>query len=312
MHRISVFLASAALLFALSCNSAPDSIRIGYVPLSSNLPLFVAMSNGYFAARGLKPELVPFQTSNALTEALVAGNIDAEAGASTVVTLTVAQTAADRLRVLLGIVVTPEHSISAVLVPKDSPVRTVPELRGKRIGCFPGSAIKLFTRLYLTRLNAYDDNTMLVELPPTLQLQALESGSIDALLALEPTPTLGAVSGVARTLDVAPIERELLNPWVGGVYSVGRNYEKAHPETVEKFTAALRDAVEFIAASSDSAKKTMSVYTPIRDTAVLKRLPVPTFVMADRLPAADFQKLADVLAAQGILKKPVDVSALLK
>lgn len=312
MRRIHTLLALLFVPLLFSCKPSPEKIRIGYLPLLSNLPLFVAMNHGYFTERGLTPELVPFQTSNAMTEALVSGSIDAEAGAASLVTVTVAQSSADRLRVLMGIVITPEHSISALIVSKSSTVQSVADLRGKKVGVFPGSAIKQFTRLYMMRHNAFDESTTLLELPPPLQLQALENGSVDAVLTLEPTPTIGLTKGAVRVIDLAPIEREILNPWVGGVYSVSRVYEKDHPKAVEELTESLRKAVEFIGSSPDSAKKAMISFTPIKDPAVLRRLPVPQFVMADQLSVADFQKLSDLLSAQGILKQPVDVAGLLK
>lgn len=300
----------SAILFA--CDSTPGVIRIGYLPLSSNLPLFVAMKNGYFTARGLKPELIPFQTSNALTEALAAGNIDAEAGSSTFVTLAVAQTSADKLRVILGIVVSPERPISALLISPSSPIKSVEELRGKKIGCFPGAAIKSFTQLYLEQHNAYDDNTKLIELPPPLHVQALANGSIDAALSLEPTPSLGLAKNAVRVLVRAPIERDILNPWIGGVYSVSRSFEKAHLDIITKYTDALREAVNFIERAPDSAKLAMADYTPMQDKTAFKLLPVPKFILSDNLLPADLQKLADLLLAQGILEQRVNAGELLK
>lgn len=299
-------------VISFSCNSAPDVVRIGYLPLSSNLPLFVAMKNGYFTEIGIKPELIPFQTSNALTEALAAGDIDAEAGASTFVTLAVAQTSVDKLRVVMGISVSPAHPISALLIHPNSTVNSVKDLRGKKVGCFPGAAIKSFARLYLERHQAYDENMSLIELPPTLQLQALANGSIDAVFALEPIPSLGLVKNAAKILERAPIENEILNPWVGGVYSVSRDFEKTHRDIIHKYTAALRKAIDFTEHFPDSAKSAMTAYTPMQDAAALKLLPIPEFIMSDSLSSSDFQKLADLLLAQGILKRRVNVSELLK
>ncbi len=306
MRILLVLVAIILSAVSFSCNSASDVIRIGYLPLSSNLPLFVAMKNGYFTARGLKPELIPFQTSNALTEALAAGDIDAEAGSSTFVTLAVAQASADKLRIILGIVVSPEHPISALLVSPNSPVKSLADLRGKKIGCFPGVAIKSFARLFLERHNAYDENTSLIELPPPLHIQALANGSIDAALSLEPTPSLGLVKNAVKILVRAPIERDILNPWIGGVYSVSRSFEKANRDVIDKYTDALREAVNFIERSPDSAKPAMKDYTPIKDAAALKLLPIPEFIMSDSLSSAD------LLLAQGILRQHINAGKLLE
>ncbi len=313
MRYIRLFIYFLIVNAIFSCSFSDDStIRIGYLPISSNLPLFAAVKNGYFKKYGLVPDLIPFQTSNALTEALTAGNIDFEAGSSTFVTITAAQAATDRLHILLGVIVSPEHPISALLVSYHSPIKSIEELRGKKIGCFPGAAIKQFTRLFLTKHNSYDENTTLIELPPQLQLQALENGSIDALFTLEPTPTIGISKNIARTLISAPFETDVINPWVGGVYSTSRSYETQHKKTVRNFTDAMRDAIDFIDRNPESAKFSMLNFTPIKDSAIIVKLPIPQFIMSEQLAVTNFQKLADILLHQGILRQRVDVKNMLE
>lgn len=63
--------------------------------------------------------------------------------------------------------------------------------------------------MFLKKNNAWGEQSRLVELPPPLQLQALENGSVDAVMCVEPTGTLARVTGKAKVLMHGPIEHDI-------------------------------------------------------------------------------------------------------
>ena len=57
-------------------NVTRSKIRIGYTPTASSLGVFVAQEKDYFKDQGLKVELIEFQSSNLMTDAIIRGDID--------------------------------------------------------------------------------------------------------------------------------------------------------------------------------------------------------------------------------------------
>lgn len=284
-------------------------VKIGYLPITASLPLFIAQENGYFSEQGLNVELVKFETSNQVIDALVRGDIQAEAGTSSFVTLTALQTEHDSIKVFMVNSFTEEKPISSLIVSKNSEIENIQELKGKKIGSFPGSTMKTYTQLFLEKNNAFDENTQIIEIASSLQLQTLSSGSIDALLSLEPTPTIGEFNGISRTLVSAPIEKNVLTPWVAGTFSFNSDFEKL--ESSEKIEIALEKAVDYMRENPEDSRKLFTKYTAITDEALAREVPLPNTLKKDEIIIDDFQRMSDLLLDEGILTKKVEVNSIL-
>lgn len=68
-----------ALLACVVCATPPataETVRIGTLKLASYGPLFIAKDKGYFAAEGITPDLVFFQSAEPIAVAIVSGALD--------------------------------------------------------------------------------------------------------------------------------------------------------------------------------------------------------------------------------------------
>lgn len=293
-------------------DSEPETeytIRIGYLPLTANLPLFVALERNLFADAGLKVETQKFETSNQLVDALVTGRIDVETGASASVIVTVGQKLSDKIQVFMLNTFTPTDFLSAILIKKGSSIASPNDLHGKKIGAFPGSTMRLYTEMVMEAIGVKPGE--IIQLPPPAQLGALDSGSVDALMTLEPLGTLGEVTGVATILIKAPVETLVQNPWVAGSNSFSDDFVNTHPEEAEKLRTALYQAVDFIRANPVEAKKAIMKYTPVTEEALAARLTVPNYWKLEEMQLAAFQKMADNLLNHHEIDTHVDVNALI-
>ena len=75
---------AAALLVAfgmLSRPAAAEAIKIGLIKIPASGPLFVANERGYFAAEGLEPQFVYFESGVPISVGVVSGDLDFGAGA---------------------------------------------------------------------------------------------------------------------------------------------------------------------------------------------------------------------------------------
>jgi len=69
--------AAAAVLPSIA--SASEKILIGYWPIASGLPFYVALEKGYFKEVGLNVEGVKFANPSQVVEAMIAGRIQGSA-----------------------------------------------------------------------------------------------------------------------------------------------------------------------------------------------------------------------------------------
>lgn len=137
----------------------------------------------------------------------------------------------------------PRGALNMVVVRPDSPIQTLPELRGHKVSASVGSAGHGYLVHALTKAGI-DPNTGVEVLnqQPQVGASALESGQVDALSQFVAWPGLLVHQGKGRLVyDGA----ELNYPTMHGVV-VRRAYAAEHPEVLEAFLQAQLDATEFL------------------------------------------------------------------
>ena len=145
MQRFRILVAVLAALAAPSLAHA-ETVRIGYWSSGVSLGFGAVLEAGRFMEKeGLTPEYVKFPDVNAPTKAMAAGAIDFAIAASAGTSLSVT---ADGLP--LSIVRATQVADLDFVVPADSPITTMAELKGKKIGTSPsGSATAAITSAIL-------------------------------------------------------------------------------------------------------------------------------------------------------------------
>jgi NitT/TauT family transport system substrate-binding protein len=178
------------------------SLRIPYTAISVvNAPLWVAREGGYLAEEGLDADVELIATSTTLTQAMLAGEVNvADSGLEALITANLA--GAD----LVGIAIGTDRFMFRIY---GSPaVRTLPELRGQRVGISRyGSTTDTVTRLLLRRsgLDPDRDVTVLQVGGVPEILAALETGPVDAG-ALSPPTMFRAPVGYNMLVDTTEVD----------------------------------------------------------------------------------------------------------
>ena len=90
----------------------------------------------------------------------------------------------------------PRPKLEAVIVPKGSPIRTVADLRGRRVAYNKGSNVQYFLVKLLERHGLKYADVQSVFLPPPDARAAFERGSVDAWIIWDPF-----LAAAQRTLD---------------------------------------------------------------------------------------------------------------
>ncbi len=196
----------------------------------------------------------------------------------------------------------------ALLVPKDSPVKTIADLKGKKVAYWPGAWSQQLTLRALERAGLPSDYVEFVKLMPIDAAAALPRGSIDAFPVWEPYISQQIVFSGARPILTA---RDLMP----GLSSIAANADSIDPKRAQiaDFLARLQKARTWVEAHKEQyadiwAKKAnldQSVSRHWIGQAAMSVGPV------DKQAAADYQGTADFLLQTGALPKAFDTSSVI-
>lgn len=307
---------SAALVGLTRKALADDKILIGFWPIASGLPLYVGLERGIFKEAGLQVEGVKFASAQQVAEAMIAGRIHGSANGTASAALGLAEITSPNL---FKIICSNPSNRSLVLdefvVPKDSPVKSIAELAGKKVASGPGIQNVTLAKIILEKNGIA--NPQVVELPIGQHVPALAAGQIDAAYTLEPTGTAGRLKGLTRVLEPGVIAKYVLGdadaPWFGGSASVTTAFLKDKPDLARRYVAAYAKAVDWVRKNPAESRKHMDGFTAIEE-ALVKEVPLSGFTLYNEFKPSDiehFQKFFDVFTERKIFSKRLDVKSLL-
>jgi NitT/TauT family transport system substrate-binding protein len=213
------------------------TVKMGALRLVHSMPPYFYEK---FAPAGIKIEIIVFDSPTDGKNAVVTKSVD-------VGTFGIAAA------ILGGAVGEPVVVVGAlsnkgmgVISKAGSDVKTVKELKGKRVGIWPGSTQEVFImeRLRMEGLTAKDITAVRV---PFGEMPAmLARGDIDAYVGAEPGPALSITSGVGQLVEYP------YGTAMGGLNMIfGTNEETVakDPELIRTMLKIHRQAVEFMSAN---------------------------------------------------------------
>lgn len=309
--------ASAALV-GLSRKSlaADDKILIGYWPIASGLPLYVGLERGIFKEAGLQVEGAKFASAQQVAEAMIAGRIQGSANGTASAALGLAEiTSPNLFKIICSNPSNRKLVLDEFVVPKDSIIKSIAELAGKKVASGPGIQNVTLAKIILEKNGIA--NPSVIELPVGQHVPALAAGQIDAVYTLEPTGTAGRLKGLTRVLETGVIARYVLGdpdaPWFGGSASVTTAFLKEKPELAKRYVAAYAKAVDWLRKNPEEARNHMDGFTAI-DPTLVKEVPLSGFTLYNEFKPTDieyFQKFFDVFTDRKIFTRKLDVKSLL-
>lgn len=284
-------------------------VRIGYLNIVASLPLFVAEEKGFFEDAVVQYKATVIATSNQLVDALVAGNLDCYIESSAVPVLAVELQSPGKLKVFSVSEITYQAPFDALIVKEDSPIKTLSELSGKKIGVFPGSTATNLLKKYLKDKGVNVSSITFVPIPPANQLMALIKGSIDALHAYEPTTAIAMAKGGVRQL-FGSVYAAMLSPNPQGVAAISAEFIKKHPDTAAKVVSAFERAMVFMEEHDAETRQILAKKMGLSED-VAKHCVFLYMLPHNQIPVDIFQQYSDMLTDLGELSGKVRVEELL-
>lgn len=256
-HRRSVF-ATAVLLTAVGfallpagCNRSrnatdgdPGKIKVAYLGLTCEAPIFVAQEKGHFAEQGIDVEIVKTDWDG-LREGLASGQFQAN---HTLV-----------MYILKGIEKGSDFKITAgvhtgclrVQVGANSPIKSVAELKGKKIGVPSnvGSPPAMFASRTLAAVGIDPSieakEVTWVAMEPGLLGERLRQGELDAIATSDPIGTILEGNKITKTIADQAKDAPYADEYCCAVV-VNGEFARKHPSAAAKVTKAILKASKWV------------------------------------------------------------------
>jgi len=313
---IPIAICSALLL--TSCNKNSDKpamtadgrmkIRVGYIGITCEAPIFSAVENGFFKEEGLEVELVKCEWSK-YKDVLALGGFDVTHHLIMMFLKPIEQGL--DVKITAGI----HTGCLRVQAPLNGKIKTVQDLRGKRIGV-PGMGTPPF--IFANRVlgnNGIDPKTEIEwrTFPAGELGLALQKGEIDAIADSEPIGTLllaeGKVQNVADQAKDVPYKDE----YCCAVLVNGKFFAK-NPQASAAATRALLKGAKWVetnprAAARLSVEKGYLASNPELNTTAIGNLRYMPSISGGE---AAVSKAGEAMKVAGMLNATTDIPTLTK
>jgi len=284
------------------------TVKIGYLPISASLPLYIGVEKGYF--EGIDVELVKLQSTNQLVDGLISNNVDTVIAVASQPLLSAESLQPGSFKVFTLSALKEDSGFEGLLVKKDSDIKKLSDLENKKIGVFPGSTAKTFLKLFLDKEGVKTENIEYIPLTPPNQIGALSSGSIDALFAYEPTKTIALSKGIAVILD-EPVFSRIQNPFYIGVSAFSKRFVENDPDAAEKVKDGLYRSIDFMRQNERESKLILTKYTSLTEDLALKSPYMSVMLKLNEIDKTQFQELIDLLLEQELIHQKIKVDTIL-
>jgi len=308
-YRRSVFpvcvalclLSGAFILKAEGGNEELRTVRVGYQKYGSfNVIKAQGAFDSRLAAKGVHAEWFLFPAGPQLLEALNAGSIDL--GHTGEAPPIFAQSAGVPL-VYIGNQ-PPFPTGEAILVPKDAEIRSVADLKGKKVALNKGSNVHYLLLKALDQAGLRYQDIHPVYLPPADARAAFEGRSVDAWAIWDPYLTAAQAATGARVLVDGS------NLVANREFFLGsRKFVGAHPDVVEVLREAVDKASQWSTEKPQEVAEFLSPQVGIDAKileAIVRRQP-SGFKPIDASVISDQQRIADAFFQLNLIPKAVVV-----
>src|ERR1700687_3491715 len=309
--------AVAALALGLTASGqalAQDKVSVGVFPISSSLPYFVALEQGFFKEQNIEPEMTKLMGGPPNVAALITNQIEVSA---VLVMLEGLNANIKKPGVAMYIAVHAQNAkyrMEQFVAGTNSGIKTLADFKGKKLLCSPGPANINTAKGILAKIGLKDGDYTIDQLDQGQHVAAIKAGTFDGGYTLEPSATIISQTGAGYTVEAGVIAKYILGDVDGNAFAAGcaftSEFIKARPDVAKRFAAGWSKAIDFIRADPAAARKHLAKNT-LTPEDLVDVVPMLGYTMAkDMTPKQkeDFQKFADFGVAIGVVPEKVDWS----
>jgi NitT/TauT family transport system substrate-binding protein len=316
----SLLVAGGLSFFSSGCNRSSDSaapggrtkLKVAYLGLTCEAPIFVAHENGFYEEEGLEVELVKTDW-NGLRQGLGLGTFDANHTLIMYLLKPIEQGA--DIRVTGGI----HTGCLRVQAGAKTDIKSIKDLKGKKIGIptHIGSPPFMFASRVLAR-NGLDPSVKGGEVtwkpfPPDVLGKAVDDGQVDAVATSDPIGTILLGKGLVRTIADQAVDEPYKDEFCCVAVVSGKLVDRDRAAAA-KVTRALLKGAKWVGENPTAAaklsveKKYIAASVEINAQALSKLKYVPGVTKCQQ----SLDQAAKEMKAAGLLEPATDAAALAK
>lgn len=284
-----------------AASNALPQIRIGFQKGSLNLALLKSLGLIEKRVPTSKVTWVEFPAGPQLLEALAVGSVDFGATGDSP---PVFAQAANKDLFYVG-AEPPKPDSSAILVKPDAPLKTLPDLKGRRIALQKGSSSHFLLVQAVKKAGLQWTDVQPVYLPPADARAAFERGAVDAWVIWDPYYAAAEIDGQVRVLATS---RGLTG---NNTFYLASRSLAGHEPTLRALFGALSDTDTHVQSNRKDTAQRFADFAGLGLATVHRflerRNPSPVGPLTPAL-VAEQQKVADAFLQLGLIPKPIRVA----
>ncbi|MEV1171366.1 ABC transporter substrate-binding protein [Nonomuraea sp. NPDC049784] len=280
------------------------SIKVGALPIPDAVSLYIANAKGFFKDEGLTVTPVTITGGAAALPQVKSGALDISQ--TNYVSTFLAASQGEKIK-LVGDAYQAGPNTFNIMIPKDSPIKTVADLKGKTVlvnNLHNVATLAVATQLKVAGLKETD--VKFAEKPFPEMGQAIMSGQADAGWITEPFITANqSANGFRKLVDTMTGQTENLS--IAG-WMATEEWSAKYPKTLAAFQRAISKAQQLASSDRKQIETMLPTYTKIdaKTASVITLGTYPSELNANRL-----QKVADLMLEYGYLKSALDVKSVI-
>ncbi|WP_445505486.1 aliphatic sulfonate ABC transporter substrate-binding protein [Niallia sp. 03091] len=312
MKKTTIIFTVFLLLLLTGCGAkqsagSKEKLKVINIAIQQSLtPLLLAKEKGWFEEEfkkdGIQVKWTEFQSGPPQFEGVSAGKIDfAGVGNSPVIAAQAAGIGFKELSVyqdgLKG---------NAILVNKDSDIKSIQDLKGKKVAVAKGSSGFDFLYKAIDKAGLKPDDVQVIQLQPDEAKPAFDSGSVDAWSIWEPFISIETINNGAKVLANGEALDNLYSP---AFLLVRSDFSDQHPKETVRFLQVIQKAVTY---QKEHREEVVDIYAKAKKLdkkiveSVLNNTEATNNPVTDEIIQAQ-QETADFQYRIGAIRKKIDV-----
>ncbi|MGW0811424.1 ABC transporter substrate-binding protein [Nonomuraea sp. NPDC002799] len=280
------------------------TIKVGHLPVPDPVALYIANTKGFFKEEGLTVTPVIITGGAAAIPQIESGALDISQ--TNYVSTLSAVSQGKKLKLVADMYQAGPNTFN-LMVPGDSPIKTVADLKGKTVlvnNLKNIAELAVTTQLKVAGLTNADVN--FVEKPFPDMGNAIKSGQADAGWITEPFITANQSANGFRKLADTMVGQTENFPIAG--WMATEDWVQKYPKTLAAFQRAISKAQQLASSDRKEIEAMLPKYTKIdaKTASVITLGTFPSELNENRL-----QKVADLMQEYGFLKESIDVKSVI-
>jgi NitT/TauT family transport system substrate-binding protein len=304
---VSVAVALGALAPVPASAQQLTKVRINKIPIAPYVPTEVALSRGWFKEEGLDVSIDAVAAGAVAIQGVAGGKLD------------VIYTSLDiGLRSFsrgFDVVILSNQNnaqmkgkdAAAILVRKDSGIKTPKDLEGKRVLVNNLQNVNwAYTREAVMKAGGDPNKVQFLEVNFPQMVDALLGNQADAASITEPFTTIGQGTGKLDVLSYMYVDVQPgLN--VAGWVASGK-WVRENPKAAQAFRRVIQRAIDLLENNPEEKTKALLQFTPLKAD-LLQKITLDKWTT--KLEPSDLQKQLEVYKRQGLIDKVYDVKTII-